>query len=281
MMDAKNAVLAAVGHYRGWPAGESPPLDGIDPGPFGTIARVCATVWLAETGRRDQAMAIYRRLGPARGWAMPAFLRLPVIAYGILAAAGLDDDQSLADLYEILLREPGRHVANAAGAVSYLGPVDLFCGIAAARLGRLDAAVSHLEDALAIARACSAPAAAVEASVELAKARLTRRTGDDAAVGQHVAVWALSEARRLGMAPFAERSERCIAATERIPASPVTARELDVARLVAKGLTNRQIAEALVISDRTARNHVQHTLTKLGFSTRAQIAAWATAQELE
>jgi DNA-binding NarL/FixJ family response regulator len=47
-----------------------------------------------------------------------------------------------------------------------------------------------------------------------------------------------------------------------------------VAGLVAEGLTNRQIAQQLYISERTAQNHVQHILTKLGFSTRSQIAAW-------
>jgi DNA-binding NarL/FixJ family response regulator len=52
-------------------------------------------------------------------------------------------------------------------------------------------------------------------------------------------------------------------------------REVEVARLVAEGLTNRQIAARLVISERTAQNHVQHILTKLGFATRSQIAAWS------
>jgi DNA-binding NarL/FixJ family response regulator len=47
-----------------------------------------------------------------------------------------------------------------------------------------------------------------------------------------------------------------------------------VAALVAEGLTNRQIAQRLVISERTAQNHVQHILTKLGFASRGQIAAW-------
>jgi DNA-binding CsgD family transcriptional regulator len=54
----------------------------------------------------------------------------------------------------------------------------------------------------------------------------------------------------------------------------LTAREMEVASLVAGGLTNRQIADRLVISERTAQNHVQHILTKLGFTSRSQIAAW-------
>jgi len=43
---------------------------------------------------------------------------------------------------------------------------------------------------------------------------------------------------------------------------------------VAEGCTNRQIAQRLVISERTAQNHVQHILTKLGFANRGQIGAW-------
>ena len=57
-------------------------------------------------------------------------------------------------------------------------------------------------------------------------------------------------------------------------ASPLTRREREIAGLIARGLTNRQIAAALHISQRTAENHVQHILAKLGLHTRTQIAAW-------
>ncbi len=61
------------------------------------------------------------------------------------------------------------------------------------------------------------------------------------------------------------------------PASvdPLSAREREVAVLIAQGLTNRQIAEQLVISSWTADAHVRHILTKLSFRSRAQVAAWA------
>jgi len=58
-------------------------------------------------------------------------------------------------------------------------------------------------------------------------------------------------------------------------------REAEVARLVAAGSSNRGIAARLVISDRTAQNHVQHILTKLGFSHRSQIAAWLSAKHAD
>ncbi|WP_077041692.1 ATP-binding protein [Rhodococcus sp. MTM3W5.2] len=57
-------------------------------------------------------------------------------------------------------------------------------------------------------------------------------------------------------------------------ASVLTRRETEVANLVAAGLTNREIAARLVISPRTAQGHVERTLSKLGFTSRTQIAAW-------
>lgn len=60
----------------------------------------------------------------------------------------------------------------------------------------------------------------------------------------------------------------------------LTAREQEVAAQVAGGLTNRQIADRLVISKGTAGLHVKNILRKLGFGSRAQIAAWAVEQGL-
>ena len=68
--------------------------------------------------------------------------------------------------------------------------------------------------------------------------------------------------------------------TPAIPAeAPLTRRELQVARLIAAGRSNGEIAAGLVIAQRTAENHVEHILTKLGFTSRAQVAAWAAASQ--
>jgi non-specific serine/threonine protein kinase len=58
----------------------------------------------------------------------------------------------------------------------------------------------------------------------------------------------------------------------------LTRRETEVAALVAQGLTNRQIAERLVIGQRTAESHVEKILTKLGFTSRTRIAIWYAEQ---
>jgi len=58
------------------------------------------------------------------------------------------------------------------------------------------------------------------------------------------------------------------------PLTRLTAREWEVVRLVARGLTNPQIAEQLVISRRTVDRHISNILNKLDLSTRGQVAAW-------
>jgi DNA-binding NarL/FixJ family response regulator len=60
----------------------------------------------------------------------------------------------------------------------------------------------------------------------------------------------------------------------------LTPRQREVATLVAQGRTNRQIGEALVITEGTARVHVEHILAKLGLHSRAQLAGWAVARGL-
>lgn len=64
------------------------------------------------------------------------------------------------------------------------------------------------------------------------------------------------------------------------PAAALTVREREIAGLVALGLTNRQIADELVISSATVDRHVANILVKLGAHSRTQIAAWAVSEGL-
>ena len=60
----------------------------------------------------------------------------------------------------------------------------------------------------------------------------------------------------------------------------LTVREREVAALIAQGKTSREIADLLVLSERTAEGHVNNLLGKLGFTSRAQIAVWAVERGL-
>jgi ATP/maltotriose-dependent transcriptional regulator MalT len=116
------------------------------------------------------------------------------------------------------------------------------------------------------------------------RARVLRRLGeasrDPAALEEARAVFAeLGAEHERGLAEAALRR-----AGVHVPRGPhartrdapggLTARELEVARLVADGASNADIARALVVAPKTAAAHVSHILGKLGFSTRAQIARW-------
>lgn len=60
---------------------------------------------------------------------------------------------------------------------------------------------------------------------------------------------------------------------------PLTRRELEVAHLVGQGLSNREMAEQLRISQRTVESHVENILRKLGFGSRTQVVAWVVERE--
>jgi two-component system response regulator DevR len=67
---------------------------------------------------------------------------------------------------------------------------------------------------------------------------------------------------------------------KQMPGSELTEREREVLTLVARGYTNKQIADALYVSEKTARNHVSHILDKLGLSRRSEAAAFAVEHKL-
>jgi non-specific serine/threonine protein kinase len=65
------------------------------------------------------------------------------------------------------------------------------------------------------------------------------------------------------------------AAAIRVDGSPLTGREMQVAALVADGMSNPEIAKRLRMAGRTADAHVEHIRNKLGLRSRSQIAVWA------
>jgi DNA-binding NarL/FixJ family response regulator len=74
---------------------------------------------------------------------------------------------------------------------------------------------------------------------------------------------------------LAEGKSRPTLGPEAAPGAELSERELSVVGLIAEGKTNKEIAEALIIAEKTARNHVSRILTKLGLTRRSQAAAWA------
>jgi DNA-binding NarL/FixJ family response regulator len=134
-------------------------------------------------------------------------------------------------------------------------------------------AVVELRSAVAACVANGARGYVVEAAFELGVALLRRDALGDRDQALELLDQTLLEAERLEMAPFISRiAVLRVEPANSNPESPLSRREQQVAQLVARGLTNRQIAEELFVSERTAENHVQHILTKLSLNNRTQIA---------
>ena len=86
------------------------------------------------------------------------------------------------------------------------------------------------------------------------------------------------DAARLALRGLGRGSDR---EREETPAGLLTRREREVAGMVARGLTNRQTAEKLLVAPRTVETHLEHIFAKLGVQSRAELAAWATRQDLD
>jgi DNA-binding CsgD family transcriptional regulator len=280
----KGALSSTMAHQTGYD--EEPlstyglgdaPAEELDFPKVGVIRTLAPALVLVEVGRLTEAAALYRSLGPASEWQPSLHSTLPSYAFGIATAVALDATEDVATLRDILQPSRGHHVVAGAGCVSYFGPVELWLGVAAGHLGLLDDAVVDLEQAV---RACSVSGIAgfhAEAQYELAVA-LSRRSGQrDFARARSLVADSAKRAKELDMPCIATKAQRLMAELDAGAGSPrLTPREREVADLVAQGLTNREIAKQLFLSERTAQNHVQHILTKLDLSNRSQIAVWAT-----
>jgi len=77
-----------------------------------------------------------------------------------------------------------------------------------------------------------------------------------------------------------QRITSLVNGTQHEPGNALTEREREVLALVARGYTNKHIAEALSVSEKTARNHVSHILVKLGLARRSEAAAYAVEHRL-
>jgi DNA-binding CsgD family transcriptional regulator len=166
-------------------------------------------------------------------------------------------------------------VSGAGPPVFIRGGVALWLGMLATLLGKPEAG-AYLEQAVALHDRLGARPFAAHSRVEYAR-HLTAAGHPRQA--RKLAVMARDVASELGMAPLAADASVLLNSLRTgAEASPLSRRETEIAEQVAQGLTNKQIATALFLSERTVETHVQNILGKLGFRTRSQIAAWAAGR---
>jgi LuxR family maltose regulon positive regulatory protein len=150
-------------------------------------------------------------------------------------------------------------------------------GLVAEADGNLDTARPHIEDAIDLFHQCGDRFETARSRLDLARVLAALGSSDPAAEQARVAHEALAgmqaerEAQRAG-ALMSELGHPAPAGTT----SVLTARELDVLKLVARGLSNTDIAHRLVLSEHTVHRHLANLLRKLDLSSRAAAAAWGT-----
>ncbi len=255
-----------------------PPFEPLEPrhdAPVVAFQRSVYATWLLAEGRREEAHRIYRTLRSVGE--LPPFVHLSAWATLAELAAEFDDREIAARVYQLMAPHAELFVCSGAGVLLILGTVRYPLGVAAATMGQLDDAVRHLRAAIDSGERTGMPPLVAQATYQLARV-LARRTrpgdGDEAAA---LATRAAALSDELGMRPLHRRAQELAASLAGHRPGGLTRREREVAALVAQGLSNRQVAAAAHISERTVESHVQHVLDKLGFANRTQIAAWVAA----
>jgi RNA polymerase sigma factor (sigma-70 family) len=169
-----------------------------------------------------------------------------------------------------------RAVQTQVGTAPLEAAADLAEGVLACARGDQDRARALLEDAVDGFERSGAPFEAARARLELATCLIALGRVE---AGEHEASAALERFRELGAELDARRARRLLASAG-APLAELTPREREVLRLVADGLTNRQIAERLVVSEHTVHRHVTNLLRKLDLPSRTAAAAYAVRSGL-
>jgi DNA-binding CsgD family transcriptional regulator len=219
--------------------------------------------------KRDLARITGEGLDPFR-----ASLWLASLTYIADASAALGDEAAAALVYPELELLAGTNVMIGQLVACY-GSVDRYLGMLAATLGEWERAEQHFEQAMTLNRHMEASTWLAHTAYEYARSLLARGNREP----QRVAAL-LGEANRLateiGLTSLNSRIKD-LGAPIALASLPdgLSTREAQILRLVASGLTNREIGATLFISEHTAAKHVSNILTKTGCANRTDAASYA------
>jgi DNA-binding CsgD family transcriptional regulator len=192
-------------------------------------------------------------------------------------ACWLVGDDALAELlYAELAPLRGCNIVIGHGVACY-GAADRYLGRLAATLGAHERAAEHFERALTDNRAMGAHTWAAHTLYDYGRALRMRGRHEDAAQASALLSEAAALAERIGMPGLLTRARALGggAAAAAAPPDDLSWREVDILRLVASGLSNREIGEELSISGHTVANHVRSILRKTGAANRTEAAGYA------
>jgi len=234
----------------------------------------------AEIGQLDEARAEFDALAADDFGAIRRDgLRAASLSYLTQVCAWLGDAPRAAVLYRLLLPYDGRNLLIGT-TVGCLGAAASLLGWLATTRRLWTDAERHFESALSMNRRQGAEPALAHTRYRFALMRQARGAPGDLDAARALLDQAGADAERLGMRALVERIGS--ARREIDPAQPfqtypagLSAREAQVLRLVASGLSNREIAERLFVSPNTVANHVRAILAKTDAVNRTEAAAFA------
>ncbi|MGH9186399.1 MAG: LuxR C-terminal-related transcriptional regulator, partial [Acidimicrobiales bacterium] len=277
--------VAAARREQGQVEELAPLIDLVDAYPNYPAVRHAVPALLVDLGRAEDAR---RALAAST---VDAGTPVWALALRAEASAALGDEVEVTKLYDLLRRHAG-DAAVISNTMLCLGSVDRYLGMLAGSLGRLADAIRHFETAIGVARRLRAPGELAHIEYDFSKVLLSRGRPDDRARARELLAGALAVAEGLTMDGLAgqvrdlqvevPRSESAAtAAGPSLGSQPVlTARELEVLRLIAQGYANKQIARDLAVSEKTAKTHVSNILAKLQVTDRTQAAIYAVRNGL-
>jgi DNA-binding CsgD family transcriptional regulator len=220
---------------------------------------------------RRVAAAGLETIGPAAMW-------LPIRALLTEAITAVGEADLASAVYKALL--PYARLNVSSGGAGLAGSVAKYLGMLSATLKRWDEAAEHFERAIEFERRMGAGPFVVRSQIAYAEMLIAAGRAGDRQHALKLLEAAIAGSRELGMVPWQERATRLVKDLRGrgVPDHPLSGRELEVAGLVAEGLSNRAIAGRLQLSERTVESHVKNVCDKLGFNSRSQVAAWIAAR---
>lgn len=234
---------------------------------------VLAELGLEEEARRELAALLGEGLDPLR-----ESLWLASLCYLTDASTLLGDTATAQVLYRELEPLAGGNVMIGHLVACY-GAADRYLGMLAATAGEVEVAQQHFERALALNRRMGATTWIAHTAYHYARLLLAERTERERAEALLDEATALAEG--CGLAALAARTDAARrAAPGRTVPDNLSPREVQILGLVARGLSNREIAERFFISEHTAANHVSSILRKTGCANRTEAAAYAYENRL-
>jgi DNA-binding CsgD family transcriptional regulator/tetratricopeptide (TPR) repeat protein len=226
---------------------------------------------LAELAMEDQVRGELDRVRAEGLEPLREGLWLASLTYLADAAGAIAHEEVASLVYPLLAPLTGTNVMIGHGVACY-GAADRYLGMLAATLGEDDRAASHFEVALHLNRQMGASTWLAHTAYEYGRMLLSR---GDSGYGEQLLVEAVLLAETVGMPTVLARA-RALAPVSSSPLPDgLSARELDVLRLVARGRSNREIGAALFISEHTAANHVRSILRKTDSANRTEATAYA------